>query len=436
MLDAVPRHASPCVCHCAACRAAGHGDGVCVALCAGLHELFDGKGDVVDLILRHLRHYSSAATTNYGGWTARFDVEIRCVQYGPTGDVIAAGDVDGHIHLICAQTGEKILCFPHSGRVDEQVDSIDFAPCGTKVAAACNNNPFARPCDNYPNFSVKIFSKEGSTGDFVCQLTLTGHSDGITSVSWSPDGTKLAGGGSSDSPVLIWDAASGERLWTLIGHTQFVNSVCWNKDGTKLASGSTDHTVVVWDFSTGEDDTERELRGHHHTVTSLAFKPDNPNILVTGSYDKTVKLWDLSTSTCLSTMNCDSSVNSVSWSPDGAKIAAGFLYPCISVVIFDAQTNEQLCSLRGHSKHNEECTCTHDDQYYEANPDCPLTGHSHVVGSVHFSPDGTRLVSGSWDKTVMVWDASLTCAHSPLRLKHDSYFRGEEEEEEEEEEAW
>ena len=35
--------------HCAACRAAGHGDGACVMLCAGLHALFDGKADVVDL---------------------------------------------------------------------------------------------------------------------------------------------------------------------------------------------------------------------------------------------------------------------------------------------------------------------------------------------------------------------------------------------------
>jgi len=36
--------------HCAACRAAGHGDGACVMLCAGLHALFDGKADVVDTV--------------------------------------------------------------------------------------------------------------------------------------------------------------------------------------------------------------------------------------------------------------------------------------------------------------------------------------------------------------------------------------------------
>ncbi len=32
-----------------------------------------------------------------------------------------------------------------------------------------------------------------------------------------------------------------------------------------------------------------------------------------------------------------------------------------------------------------------------------LTGHTHYVSSVSFSPDGTRLVSGSWDDTVKVW---------------------------------
>ena len=51
-----PRHMTPCVFRCAACRAAGHGNGACVFLCAGLHDLFDRKADVVDLD-QSLRHY-------------------------------------------------------------------------------------------------------------------------------------------------------------------------------------------------------------------------------------------------------------------------------------------------------------------------------------------------------------------------------------------
>eukprot|EP00802_Teleaulax_amphioxeia_P021534 Tamp_21898.p1 GENE.Tamp_21898~~Tamp_21898.p1 ORF type:complete len:172 (-),score=18.19 Tamp_21898:603-1118(-) len=148
------RHMTPCACHCAACRAAGHGDGVCVALCAGLHELFDGKGDVADLILRHLRHYSSAATTNYGGWTARFDVAIGCVQYGPTGDVIAAGGADQRIHLSCAQTGDTIGCplslfgsgdeansdCPMRGHSkDEECGRASMAREGSRVDARCGS---------------------------------------------------------------------------------------------------------------------------------------------------------------------------------------------------------------------------------------------------------------------------------------------------------
>ena len=95
------RHMTPCACHCAACHAAGHGSGVCVLLCAGLHDLFEGQHDVVDVVLR--QYYGACS------WgTARFDEairSIRCVRYGPAGDVIAAGGGGGDIHLICAQTG-------------------------------------------------------------------------------------------------------------------------------------------------------------------------------------------------------------------------------------------------------------------------------------------------------------------------------------------
>jgi hypothetical protein len=76
-----------------------------------LVQLFPENADIVDLVLRHYYHGAS-------GWdTARFDSNIMSVQYGPAGDVIAAGDgrirhrgSDGRIHLICTQTGAKILC--------------------------------------------------------------------------------------------------------------------------------------------------------------------------------------------------------------------------------------------------------------------------------------------------------------------------------------
>jgi len=78
-------------------------------------------------------------------------------------------------------------------------------------------------------------------------------------------------------------------------------------------------------------------------VSSLAFRPDDPNVLVTGSWDKTVKLWDLSTSTCLSTMRGHGSdVMSVSWSPDGARLASGSRDK--TVRLWDASTGAPIGS--------------------------------------------------------------------------------------------
>jgi WD40 repeat protein len=47
-----------------------------------------------------------------------------------------------------------------------------------------------------------------------------------------------------------------------------------------------------------------------------------------------------------------------------------------------------------------------------------LEGHSSVVTSVSFSPDGKRIVSGNWDKTLKVWDAQT--GQETLTLKGHS----------------
>ena len=56
----------------------------------------------------------------------------------------------------------------------------------------------------------------------------------------------------------------------------------------------------------------------------VAFKPDNPNIVVSGSDDETIKTWDITSGSCLSTLNVDGSVSSIDFAPCGNKLAAAF----------------------------------------------------------------------------------------------------------------
>ena len=79
-----------------------------------------------------------------------------------------------------------------------------------------------------------------------------------------------------------------------------------------------------------------------------------------------------------------------------------------SIKLWNLDDGGLLSTMKGHSKDNEECTCTHG-QYefqYEANPDCPVRGHTDQVMSVCFSPDGAKIVSGSFDRKVLIWDAA------------------------------
>src|SRR5207248_1006633 len=81
--------------------------------------------------------------------------------------------------------------------------------------------------------------------------TLKGHTAGIGSVAFSPDGKRIVSG-SDDETVKVWDAQTGQETLTLKGHTHWVISVAFSPDGKRIASGSFDKTVRVWDAHTGQ----------------------------------------------------------------------------------------------------------------------------------------------------------------------------------------
>lgn len=215
--------------------------------------------------------------------------------------------------------------------------------------------------------------------------TLSGHSDDVHSVDFSPDGTLLASG-SDDNTIKLWNVSDGTLRTTLKGHTGWVCSVAFSPDGTLLASGSGDLTIKLWNVSDGT--LIETFKGHpfSHYECCVDFSPDG-KLLATIGEDNTIKLWDIENGCEIKTLQGHSrEVNYITFSPDGKLL--------VSAAAFESGGGVRFGTIKFWNVEDGGLIETLEGDDVE------------TVISLAFSPDGKILASGR-EHDIKRWNLDL-----------------------------
>jgi len=183
------------------------------------------------------------------------------------------------------------------------------------------------------------------------------------------DGTQLISGG--QGPLRVWNLVKGQLERTIDRHTSVTACLAVTADGQQIATATADGTVRVFDASTGQqtqifDQDIKTRPGGVFFTPALAFSPDGER-LASVRYGALVKVWNVTTGKELLSLKTGDNpgVNFVTFSPDGQTlvVAVGTL-----VQLRNAQTGQEIRTL---------------------------TGHTGIVSTLAFRPDGRTLVSAS-----------------------------------------
>jgi WD40 repeat protein/serine/threonine protein kinase len=238
------------------------------------------------------------------------------------------------------------------------------------------------------------------------------HPNQVLSLSWHPDGKRLAAGGRHDSAV-IWDTTQRGKPIDLSAPVQWVWAVAWSPDGSRLATVGNDNVVRLWhpDGRPGE-----QLSSPGPGARTLAWSPDGRCLAFAGR-SSGLCLWATNT-THLTRIPLppDQHSYALAWRPDGRELAVS---AGLRILLFHPTNTNPHRVLSGHSEvvrslawapDGSRLASAGDDSLARIwhldrdEPETVLTGHTAPVYAVAWNPDGSRLITASWDSFIKLWD--------------------------------
>ncbi|KAL4199710.1 hypothetical protein AMTRI_Chr03g52570 [Amborella trichopoda] len=255
---------------------------------------------------------------------------------------------------------------------------------------------------------------------------MDGHVDAISCMAKNPNYLKGIFSGSMDGDIRLWDISSRSTVQQFVGHKGAVRGLAASTDGSILVSCGNDCTVRLWsipgpniaDLDDASENASNPLavyvsknafRAVDHqwdgnlfatvgaqvdiwdhsrsepvtsfawgsdTVVSVRFNPAHKDILATSASDRSITLYDLRMALPSKKIVMQTRTNAIAWNP-----------------------REPM----NFSLANEDCNCYSYDMRNMEQAKCVHRDHVSAVMDIDYSPTGREFVTGSYDRTVRIF---------------------------------
>ena len=372
---------------------------------------------------------------------------VRFVCFSPNGALLATANFDNAIRIYDAKT-RKLLAYGHqaTGGHSSGVNAVAFNGDGTLLASA-GLDKTARIWNVAEAIKRQRAEEGNTTVTFAPRVTFEGFAQSVYAVAMSPDGKQLVTGG-QDGSVRLFNVpplkegptvrVKHDASTRLSGHAITVECVAFSADGKRIASGSWDNTARLYD---GDGKELTVLKGHNRGVMAMAFSRDG-KLLATCSGDHTanvageIRLWDAEDGKDRGLIGKQEDMAlGVAFGPAGAELVS--VGRDRTVRVWDVGKREQTQAFRPEGAASEDprivqaIAYSPDDSLLavagegvsvdlwrasDRTKTGSLPGHTDTVNTLAWSGNGKLLVTGSTDRTAIVYD--LTTNKVRHTLKH------------------
>ena len=293
-------------------------------------------------------------------------VPVAAVVFSPKGDHVIAGGYH-ELTVWSAQDGSLVRRIAGIG---QRTLGLTFSPDGQILAVASGT----------PGSDGSVHLVDYEKGVVVREIAAA--SETAFGVAFRPDGKKLATAG-GDGSVRIFELPTWKEEMVIKQHDDWAFAVAWNADGSRLVSASRDKTAKIYSAKTGE--VESTYVGHEQPVYRVAFTADGKHVWSTGA-DNNVRKWN-------SAPSLEREMSEKGKDPKTVAVVGGVRRPVYAMNLTDGMV------FSGSSDRSVRQHQASDNKLVRA-----FEGHADSVYSLDYHKGTKRLVSGSYNGEVRIFD--------------------------------